>query len=196
MCHIDRLPNEILRLILSFVDDSDYDHWQNPQQLRDIVIVRWVSRRFRLITNELGFWNKDDVDITSLFKMHDRRPRLQARFIKALLNDDNLLRCLSRKSGWTFNNIEEFMAIVTSIPELPRNTRRVTFHFFPEALNLAIDLLSTFTAITELTIRPEGDTMLDLDGIVEVPSSSRWTWTAWKSTAEAWHRLPTYKDST
>src|SRR5271170_2061958 len=131
ICHIDRIPNEILRLILSFVDDSDDYYWFKRLQLRDIVIVRSVSRRFRLITNELGFWNEDDFDIMSLFKIHDRRPRLQARYIKAVLNDDDLLRCLNRKSGWTFHNIEEFMAIVSSIPELPRNTRRVTFHFFP-----------------------------------------------------------------
>jgi hypothetical protein len=168
ICYMDRLPNEILRLILSFVDDSDFYYDEDsPPRCLNIVVVRWVSRRFRMITNELEFWHEDNFDMLHLFKIDDRRPRLQVRYIKTVLNDDDLIRCLNRKSGWEFHNIEEFLTIVASIPELRQNTRRITFYGFCEALNLAVDSLATFTAITKLTIRIIDDFTFDLDAIVE-----------------------------
>src|SRR5271170_2026579 len=167
ICYIDRLPNETLRHILSFVHDSDHYYMANESQVRNIVVVRWVSRRFRMTTNELGFWHKDDFDIIHFFNVQRRRPRLQARYIKTVLSDDHLIQRLNRKRGWQFHNIEEFMAIVASIPELPRNTRRVTLFYFSEVLSLAIDSLAAFTAITELTIKLDLDSLLDLDAIVE-----------------------------
>ena len=168
ICYIDRLPNEILRLILSFVDDSEFYYRPvSPPQIRNIVVVRWVSRRFRMITNELGFWHEDNFDMLHLFKVDKRRPRRQVRYIKTVLNDEDLVRCLNRKSGWEFHNIEEFLTIVASIPELSQNMRRITFNGFREALNLAVDSLATFTAITELTIRFIDDFTFDLDAIVE-----------------------------
>jgi len=102
-----------------------------------------------------------------LFKVDKRRPRRQVRYIKTVLNDEDLVRCLNRKSGWEFHNIEEFLTIVASIPELSQNMRRITFNGFREALNLAVDSLATFTAITELTIRFIDDFTFDLDAIVE-----------------------------
>jgi hypothetical protein len=169
ICYIDRLPNEILRLILSFVDDSGFYYRPVPHlpRFRNIVVVRWVSRRFRMTTNELGFWHKDDFDMLHVFNINKRRPRLQVRYIKTVLNDEDLIRCLNRKSGWEFHRIEEFLAIMASIPELPQNTRRIIFNGFREALNLAVDSLATFTTITELTIHFIDDFTFDLDAIVE-----------------------------
>jgi len=120
-----------------------------------------------MITNELGFWHRDSFDILHLFNVDKRRPRLQVRYIKTVLNDEDLIRCLNRKSGWQFRHIEEFLTLVASIPELPQNTRRITFSCFREALNLAVDSLATFTAITELTISLIDDFTFDLDAIVE-----------------------------
>src|SRR5277367_1243690 len=157
-CHIDRLPNEILHHILSFfaADSSNSFVVLSPsgvsRAVPGIIGVRWVSRRFRTIANELAFWHDIHFDVTELINLHQRKPRLQARHIRKLFHDEHLVGCLSRKRDWRFSNTETFFAIVMSIPELPQTTRRVWFDCFHAGFHLAVDWLATFTSLTELQI--------------------------------------------
>ena len=181
ICHIDRIPNEILRLILSFVagnvtEPEDEVTLTSPSGTESyfqcIFAARWVSRRFRMITNELGFWHDDDFDIVDFLLLRDRRPRRQAQYISTLLRDDHLVACLNRKSSWAFRNLESFYEIVARIPDLPRNTRTVILEWFPEGIGFVIYRLATFTAVTELRItfdlyNPAENVKLDLDALSE-----------------------------
>jgi hypothetical protein len=177
-CHIDRVPNEVLHLILSFVVAAFNNSFliKSPSgkstNVRTIIGVRWVSRRFRTITNELAFWHDDKFDIANFIHLNKRKPRLQARHIRKLLNDKNLVSCLSRKRSWRFSNVETFFAIVMGIPELPLYTQRVWFYWFPEGLHLSVDWLATFTSLTELRIdfhiSPTSEMEFDLGALVDL----------------------------
>jgi hypothetical protein len=170
-CHIDRVPNEILHLILSFVvanlHGSFIIHGSRPRRVSSVIGVRWVSRRFRTIVNEC--WYDDHFHITDLFFFDSWTPRLQARYIRKLLHDDHLVSCLSRKRVWRFKNADTFLAIVMSIPELPQTAHRVLFACFSESLDLSIDCLATFTSLTDLRIDcpPKVWSQLDLGAIVD-----------------------------
>ena len=172
-CHIDRLPNQILHLILSFVVANLHDSFiiqvrSMPRRVSIIIGVRWVSRRFRTIVNELAFWYDDHFHIAALFTFDFWRPRLQARYIPKLFHDDQLVSCLSRKRVWRFKNVETFFAIVMSIPELPQTTHRVWLERFPEGLNLSVDCLATFTSLIDLQIGfSESSEAFDLAAIVD-----------------------------
>src|SRR5271170_2131457 len=146
ICYIDRLPNEVLHVILSFVATDLYNISNSFRvrsssrmftNVRSIIGVRWVSRRFRTIANELAFWNDDHFDITEFIKLNQWEPRLQARHIRKLFHDDHLVSRLSRKRGWRFSTVDTFFAIVMSIPELPQTTQHVWFNRFPEGLHLS-----------------------------------------------------------
>jgi hypothetical protein len=177
ICHIDRIPNEILRLILSFVA-GDVTEPENEITLTSpsgtesyfqcILVARWVSRRFRMIANELGFWHNDKFHIVDFLFLQDHRPCRQAQYISTLLGDDHLVACLNRKCSWTFSNLESFYEIVARIPDLPRNTRTVVLEWFPEGIGFVIYRLATFTAVTELRIQfdlfnDENSPMVELD---------------------------------
>jgi hypothetical protein len=184
ICHIDRIPNEILRSILSFVagnvtqPEGEVLKLTSPSGTESlfqcIFAARWVSRRFRMITNELDFWHDDDFNILDLLFLRSRPPRRQAQYISTLLRDDHLVACLNCKRSWAFSNLESFYEIVARIPDLPRNTSTVILEWFPEGLGFVIYRLATFTAITELQIyfgSLEGESRpvieIDLDAIAE-----------------------------
>ena len=62
-------------------------------------------------------------------------------------------RPLSRKTAWQFPGIYSFNAIVTIIPDLPRNIRKVCFSYFArDTFNVAIDYLAAFKSLTDLKI--------------------------------------------
>jgi hypothetical protein len=175
-CHIDRLPNEIVHLILSFVVANLHDSFiiqgfqargGSRRRVSSIIGVRWVSRRFRTIVNEC--WYDDHFHITDLFFFDFWTPRLQARYIRKLFHDDRIVSCLSRKRVWRFKNVDTFLAIVMSIPELPQTAHRVWFECFPEGLNLSVDCLATFTSLTDLQIDfpTKVSSKLDLGAIVD-----------------------------
>jgi hypothetical protein len=61
ICYIDRLPNEVLRLILSFPSPYDSFAVGGRPYFSTILGARWLSRRFRMIVNDLAFWQNDAV---------------------------------------------------------------------------------------------------------------------------------------
>jgi len=119
--------------------------------------------------NQLAFWYDDHFHITDLFFFDFWKPRFQARYIRRLLHDDHLVSCLSRKRVWRFKNVDTFLAIVMSIPELPQTAHGVWFACFPESLDLSVDCLATFTSLTDLRIDVPTTvwSKLDLGAIVD-----------------------------
>jgi len=171
ICHIDKLPNEILRVICSLLAPSN--EWNlvdylPPYIASSILAIRCVSRRFRMISDDLQFWHEDSFDFSDL--CCDTKPRQLGRRIRKLLDDDNLKLVLSRKSGWQFSCIQALFATAASLPGLSRNTRSITLSYFEgDDVENAIYFLAGFTAVTQLTIdyEPEGDTPPSLDfGII------------------------------
>jgi hypothetical protein len=76
---------------------------------------------------------------------------------------------VNRRSSWIFSTIEEFFAIV-SIPELPQNTRSISFEQLTDGFGFVIDSLATFAALTDLLFDFSSTpytTEIDLDAIVE-----------------------------
>jgi hypothetical protein len=161
ICHIDKLPNEILRLIFSLLVPSND---RNPLNFRrsynhsSIIAIRRVSRCFRVIANDLDFWYEDSFDFKDHWRYRQPRrytqPRQLGRIIRKLLNDDGLNLVLSRKAGWQFSCLQALLATAASIPGLSRNTRSVTLTCFEQnqLLDIAIDYLTGFSALTQLTV--------------------------------------------
>lgn len=84
MSSILTLPNETLHMICSllppcdrvrFCTDDRVEHDQ-PQ----IIILRWVSRRFRAISCDLDFWYEDDFDFSMLLPSNDSEELLTIRY--------------------------------------------------------------------------------------------------------------------
>ena len=123
-----------------------------------------------MIANDLEFWREGSFDIANLFYSGEGRPL--ARRTRNLLNDNDLKLVLSRRTAWQFSTLQTLFAVATRVPELCQNTRKVFFrHFEGNCLEIAIDYMAAFTALTELKIEcadecDEGG-YVDFDGIVD-----------------------------
>jgi len=105
-----------------------------------LFVVRWVSRRFRMIASELDFWNMRTYDdIAGDLQILNLPPIVQAGCIRNLLLDDALVRRLIRRKGWYFSSVDVFYAVVTGAPEVFQHTERLKFVNFADGLNLAVD---------------------------------------------------------
>jgi hypothetical protein len=117
-----------------------------------------------MISNQLEAWREMDI-------AHDLpctvgwNPLKQAQYLRTLLRNDALADNLGRKSHWNIENIDVFIVVTTTIPEVTRNTKTVTFWEFRDGLGLAIDRLGMFTCLTGLIFRvwDEPSEILNLD---------------------------------
>ena len=162
--YFDRVPNEILSLILSFVafppDPLPYspDSLQQlskhprPIMLEPIFVIRWVSRRFRIIANELDLWRDDLFLFTNGLSVSTLHPLQQARLVRNWLHDAAFVRTLLNRRRWNFNSLDVFYAIVTELPEVFRLTESITFAYFPDGVNIAITRLDQFSQLSVLRI--------------------------------------------
>lgn len=163
VCHIEKLPNEIPRLIFHNLTISIFRAWPN-------LVVRQVSRRFRWIANEVEFWQDENFNFSDL--LHSQEQRKHAHAVRALLTDDDFKRVLSRRRRWSFSNIQMLFA-TASVPEICRNTRSITFNYFKDhTIENAVEFLAIFSAPTRLTIDFDvymecDDSLLNLGTIVD-----------------------------
>ena len=161
IAYFDRIPDELVLLIFSFLaysmpwprHPSERDHGPRPLP-HPLFVVRWVSRRFRMIASELDFWThmRTYDDIAGDLQILHLHPIVQARYIRNLLLDDALVRRLIRREGWHFSSVDVFYAVVTGAPEVFQHTERLKFANFAGGLNLAVDRLVMFTSLTILSI--------------------------------------------
>src|SRR5271154_3675597 len=172
IAYFDRVPNEVLHLILSVVTFSPDDiqprgaaeNFENDRWILPVFVLRRVSRRFRMISNQLEAWREMDIanDLRSTVGWN---PLKQAQYLRTLLRDDALADNLGRKSHWNIENIDVFFVVTTTIPEVTKNTKTVTLWEFRDGLGVAIDRLGMFTCLTELIIRvwDEPSKIINLD---------------------------------
>jgi len=95
----------------------------------------------------------------------------QSQFLSTLLRDPGLASALSRKISWNFDNLEIFFALLMSVPEMSQNTRKIRFIHLEHGLDFAINRLSLFSCITDLSISghvvgTESEQLIDLNAIV------------------------------
>src|SRR5271155_556956 len=100
----DRIPDELVILIFSFLTYSmrwlrlppETNVGRRPLP-HPLFVLRWVSRRFRMIASELDFWHEwEQPNISQELSILDLHPLVQARRIRNLLLDDALARRLHR----------------------------------------------------------------------------------------------------
>src|SRR5271170_4724929 len=151
IAYFERVPNEVLHLILSFVIIQGVLDPHPNFECHQLFVLRWVSRRFRMITNQLEIWHADEFndEFAYIFNCGRSNCLKEAQFLRILLNDPELGRSLSRRTCWEFENIDLFYTIITSIPEVNQKTTNVTLLEFPIGLNVVIDRLEQFTCLTK-----------------------------------------------
>jgi hypothetical protein len=101
--YIDRLPYETLANILSIILSS--------AEIEQIFSLMHVSRRFRVVVQESGLWQKHDFCFSNL--LHYRmRGYMEAQLITILLSDKYFAQCLQRRKIWTFENSAGLLGLV------------------------------------------------------------------------------------
>jgi hypothetical protein len=148
--YIDRLPNEVLHRILSLVAYS----FSPSVYVPPVFILRCVCRRFRMIACELDIWRDDTFNITHGVHLN---PLGEIRWLRDVLLDDSLVRCLSRRTQWRFDSIEVFVVILVSIPEINQKTRTVVLNKFYDGIVVTIYRLQCFTFLVGLEIDVRND---------------------------------------
>ena len=176
---ISRVPNEILQSIFSFIPDTqhfnslDPDYSEGNHEVSQEFILRLVCRRFRTIVNESDFWLAQNFDFASLLKR--RLSNWEEReFLRTLFKDRHLVKCLRRKTAWTFGNLNSLFAVIKNIPSFPQRARNIAlaivdnedylFSDGPSAVTTAIKKLAICQHVTSLSIR--WTIFVDLDAIV------------------------------
>jgi len=97
------LPNDVLRAIFSFLPPYDRveftDNVGMKHDVSQILILRSVSRRFRVLFYDLPFWHDDNSDFSRL--LHWRVNQSQSvRFFDQLYGDNPLFSVsLTRPDG-------------------------------------------------------------------------------------------------
>lgn len=177
-----RAPNEILQSIFSFIPDAQYFDSYDPyyfereekHTVAQELILRSVCRRFRAIVNESDFWLALNFRFASLLKR-----RLSAReeggFLTTLFKDRHLVKCLKRKTAWTFHNLNSLFAIIIYIPSFTQHARNIALDIAdnedylysdgPSAVTTAIKKLAVCQHVTSLSIR--WTIYVDLDAVAQ-----------------------------
>src|SRR5271154_3936080 len=174
--YINRLPNEILSMIFEIVyeDDEPYGERFYPPlrsgSVASILVLRWVSRRFRFIVNDLDFWRSCDFDLMQLIELPNPTPFRNAQFVGTLLKDEGIVFALSPRSSWVFLNLDTFFTTLINVPEMRQNTRNIEFTELKVGLGFAIDRLSLFSCLINLSMLidsiPGSETLVNFDTIV------------------------------
>jgi hypothetical protein len=93
-----------------YYDHGQYPPWPHASDSRGwvhgILVLRWVSRRFRLLVDDLDIWRKDGFDLTEEFDIPDCTPLMKAQVVGTLLKDEGLVSAISPKRAWSFEYLE------------------------------------------------------------------------------------------
>lgn len=167
---MDKLPNEILQLIVSFLPSPNHGNCDCSQQLIHkfdsppaLLIVRWISRRFRIIANECR-----SGDILDFFQFSEttKNSRVREKAIKTFLADAHFVTCLSKRTDWKFTSLQIFLGITSLVPSVAHNARTIDLIFYENCgVSFVILGLGYFTQITKLNIDSQEslEEVIDLD---------------------------------
>jgi hypothetical protein len=157
MMSIFILPHEVLRAIFSFLPPYDRVRFTEngiQHDLAQLLILKTVSRRFRTLFYDLGFWHDDNSDFSRLLTPNYCTELQSVRFFWQLYNDENLAQCFSRKPGWTFSTLASLVVLIPEIPLFYHNARRIALMLDDEVhRSAAIRLLAHCHHITTLSLK-------------------------------------------
>jgi hypothetical protein len=128
--------------------------------LPQILVLRTVSRQFRIVANEDGFWEAGDTDFASLLPRgaDDYSNNNQLRnldhedmFFKALFDDKKFARRLNRKTEWTFSSFPNLFYAMRNVSHFSRNAERITLRMNAKT-EMAISELAVCQGIKTLCI--------------------------------------------
>ena len=158
------LPNEILRIVFSLLPHTERVYFKHDEGdyhgLPQILVLRTVSRQFRIVANEDGFWEAGDTDFASLLSQgaddysNNNQPRNLERedmFFKALFDDKNFARRLNRKTEWTFSSFPNLFYVMQNVSHFSRNAERITLRM-NDKTEMAINELAVCQRIKALYI--------------------------------------------
>ena len=132
------LPNELLRNAFCFLPNPLHtsQHWPKFTSLtrsqrlilQPILVVRQVCRHFRAVANHLPLWYDDAFELGSLISNFEGGGRLRlSEFVRSLLSDEQLRKCLARKTYWTFHSHSIFSIIFSTIPAVHETVTGLAF---------------------------------------------------------------------
>lgn len=125
--HILALPFELLsRIILLALPLEQVNELKTVPLMR----IRSVCRRFRMVANQLPIWF-DDSEGDEDF---DRLPYAWAAlFVQLLLQDQQLLECLERKTEWKVDSQPVFEILCQYVASFSGNARQLRLQLGPSA---------------------------------------------------------------
>src|SRR6266516_272188 len=104
---IYQLHPELLHEIFSYFIDG-----HNGPRYVDIFAIRRTCQRFRIITDNMKFWHDRFFHFQELLRENPYFYKKSASFIKTLLDDIHLVRCLQSKAHWEFTDIQSFNIVL------------------------------------------------------------------------------------
>jgi hypothetical protein len=128
----DKIPNETLDLIISFIPLDEFVSYRGPAyqklKLHQVVVLMHVSRRFRVTMQQHNFWLDTYFCFDSLV---DHESSRQGRRVSSLcctmFSDPYFLECLRRKTEWCFSTLEVLFAIAACVPSFNQSVRGISF---------------------------------------------------------------------
>ena len=131
------LPNELLRKIFSYlppvrVTSLFFPHLRSTRST--LLALRHTCRRFRAIVADSMFWCTDDGDgaarneLVPTTDSHLTSERREERFLKALLDDPQIVECLESKNMWSFSYRRGLLAILQFVSLFRQNANFITLY--------------------------------------------------------------------
>ena len=159
---IDKLPNEILRSIISFIPKRfKFVYFEDEDRkghiIHQILILLQVSRRLRIVVQESSFWHDEDFEFSELcfVGVQSFRSHFVGALTRALLADKYFQSCLRLKTHWTFSNLGEILGFLESGVGLYSSVETISFYGIPK-IDVAIKRLDLLPHITFLSIVFDG----------------------------------------
>ena len=151
------LPNEVLRIIVSYVPDTHNTFKDANGTTKNLFISPFfalmsVSHLFRMIALEDDRWLDKDFTFDRLVTSRRSLPAdwlHKVKAIQALLADEHLRQSLSRKTHWTITDFDIFTLLVINLPQFLRTMRAVTVDVDDRTADM-VDRLSLFPRLIEL----------------------------------------------
>jgi F-box domain len=170
--NFDAVPNEVLDLILSFIDMANCvvyildENEHDPHYKSQVIALMHVSRTFRRAVLRARFWHEYDFDFFKLAwnkysDLGDDETRRNYLY-RALFSDDDFLRNLERKTDWMFPEPALIVHALAAFPNFFTTVRRLHLCLTDSGINFALRNLQWCNEIMELEIDVCHGSSLDL----------------------------------
>ena len=119
-------PNEVLHMIVSYLPDRSFIKFTDEDGVRrrvhQYLVVAQACQRLRTVVLQADFWLDPKFHFSCIVHGKARflglstvaDEILEGGLLRALLGDDNFVRCLSRKTEWTFWSLGTLLTVVLS----------------------------------------------------------------------------------